>query len=46
MRFEHLTSREFHEAIGTCGRLAVVPVGVLEVHASHLPLGQDMLAAH
>ena len=46
MRWEHLTVPDFQKAVEDCGRVAVVPVGVIEPHARHLPLGQDMLASH
>ena len=46
MRWEHLTSLEIPDAVAACGGVAVVPVGVIEPHGAHLPLGTDMLEAH
>lgn len=46
MRWEELTVPDFARAVETSGGVVVVPIGVLEPHASHLPLGQDMLTAH
>jgi len=46
MQWEHLTVPQFARAVEECGRVCVVPVGVIEPHATHLPLGQDMLASH
>lgn len=46
MRWEELTSKEFPGAVEKCGGVAVMPIGVIEPHASHLPLGTDMLEVH
>ena len=46
MRWEHLTVPDFARAVKDCGRVGVIPIGVLEPHASHLPLGQDVLTIH
>jgi len=45
MRWEHLTSPEFAEAVReteTC----ILPMGVIEKHSEHLPLGTDYLVVH
>jgi creatinine amidohydrolase len=46
MQWENLTSPRFLEAVATCRGVAIIPIGVLEPHASHLPLGTDMIEAH
>ncbi len=46
MRWEHLTTPEFEKAARDCGGVGILPIGVLEAHSAHLPLGQDMLTAH
>ncbi len=46
MKWENLTSLEFEQQIIACKGVGILPIGVLEAHASHLPLGSDMLAAH
>ncbi len=42
MNWEKLTCDEFAAAVEKCGRVCVIPIGVLERHGSHLPLGTDM----
>lgn len=46
MQWENMTSPQFAAAVESTGGTAVFPVGVLEAHGAHLPLGQDMLTAH
>ena len=46
MQWEQLTSYDFEQAVTACDRTAIIPIGVIEAHASHLPLGTDMFAAH
>lgn len=46
MQWENLTSAEFAEAVEASQGVAIVPIGTLEAHASHLPLGTDMFTAH
>ncbi|MCO5185956.1 MAG: creatininase family protein [Anaerolineae bacterium] len=46
MRWENLTSPEFAQAVINCAGVGIIPVGVLEAHASHMPLGTDMFTAH
>ena len=41
-----MTVPDFAKAVETAGEFGIVPIGVLEPHATHLPLGQDMLASH
>lgn len=46
MQWEHLTSSSFANAVESTRGTAIFPLGVLEAHGAHLPLGQDMLTAH
>lgn len=46
MRWEHLTSFDFVKAVKDCDGVGIIPIGVIEPHASHLPLGTDMITAH
>jgi creatinine amidohydrolase len=45
MQWEHLTSTEFKSAVQETG-VCVLPLGVIEKHSEHLPLGTDFLNAH
>jgi creatinine amidohydrolase len=46
MQWENLTSLDFAEAVATCEGVGIIPIGVVEAHSSHLPLGTDMFTAH
>ena len=46
MRWEHLTGSTFEEAVERAGGVCIIPVGVIEYHGPHLPLGTDMLNCH
>ncbi len=46
MKWENLTSLDFENYLAKCERVGIIPIGVLEPHSSHLPLGTDMLVAH
>jgi creatinine amidohydrolase len=46
MQWENLTSYDFEKYVKTSDGVGIIPIGVLEGHASHLPLGMDMFAAH
>ncbi|MFH1567659.1 MAG: creatininase family protein [Gemmatimonadota bacterium] len=46
MRWEELTYKDFPQAVEACGAVAILPVGVIEPHGAHLPLGTDMMTAH
>jgi len=41
-KWENLTAPNFKDAVDKCERLCVVPLGVIEKHGLHLPLGTDM----
>ena len=46
MRWEELTAPEFARAVRQARGLCIVPVGVIEKHGDHLPLGTDALYGH
>ena len=43
MLWEEMTSEDLEVSIDKCGELCVIPIGVLEKHGDHLPLGTDMI---
>jgi creatinine amidohydrolase len=45
MQWEALTAADFQQAVQDTG-VCVVPLGVLEKHSEHLPLGTDCYIAH
>ena len=45
MRWEFLREEEFPAAIEKAGGLCVLPIGCLEMHGQHLPVGTDSLKA-
>jgi len=45
MNWEHLREDEFQEAVEKCGGLCVLPLGCLERHGAHSPVGTDSLKA-
>ena len=45
MRWEFLREEEFDDAIEKSGGLCVIPIGCLEKHGQHLPVGTDGLKA-
>jgi creatinine amidohydrolase len=44
-RWEELTAPDFVRAVERSGGTAVVPLGIVEKHGPHLPLGTDLLDA-
>jgi len=46
MQWENLTSPDFAKAVPRCSGTAILPIGVLEPHSAHLPLGTDMFESH
>lgn len=46
MQWENLTSLDFATAVTQCQGVGLIPIGVLESHAAHLPLGTDIFTAH
>ena len=46
MRWEEQTGEELAAAAEICRGVCLLPIGVLEYHGPHLPLGTDMIRAH
>lgn len=46
MNWQELTGDEFPEAAAKAGGVCLVPLGCLERHGHHLPLGTDVFIAH
>jgi len=46
MQWENLTSLDFEKAVQECLGVGIISIGVIEPHASHLPLGTDTIACH
>ena len=42
-KYEELTAPDFVKAVELSGETCIIPIGVLEKHGTHLPLGTDML---
>jgi creatinine amidohydrolase len=45
MLWEELTARQFAEAVITSEGVCILPIGVMERHGEHLPLGTDLYMA-
>jgi creatinine amidohydrolase len=43
VRYEELTSPDFIKAVAKSASTCVIPVGILEKHGPHLPLGTDLI---
>ncbi len=46
MRWEELSGEEFEIAVEKCRGVCILPIGVLEYHGPHLPLGTDLYRAY
>src|SRR5687768_2955683 len=46
MRWEELSGEAFQTAVQTCQGTCLLPLGVLEYHGPHLPLGTDLIRAY
>jgi creatinine amidohydrolase len=44
-KMEELTSPEFLKAIELAGGVCIIPIGIIEKHGPHLPLGTDLFEA-
>lgn len=44
-KMEELTSPKFSEAVEKAGGVCVIPMGIIEKHGPHLPLGTDLFEA-
>ena len=45
MLWESLTATQFEQAVTDCQGVCILPIGVIEKHGNHLPLGTDMYAS-
>jgi creatinine amidohydrolase len=43
VRYEELTAPDFAQAVARSGGTCIVPLGILEKHGPHLPLGTDLI---
>ena len=43
VKMEEMTALEFKDAVAKSSATAIIPIGVLEKHGTHLPLGTDLL---
>ena len=43
VKWEELTAPDFVKAVNKSGGTCVIPLGIIEKHAAHLPLGTDLL---
>jgi len=43
VHYEELTAPEFIQAVAKSGATCIIPVGILEKHGPHLPLGTDLI---
>lgn len=46
MDWEKLTAIQFEKAVEGCSGVCLLPIGVIEKHGDHLPLGQDIIYIH
>lgn len=44
-KMEELTAPQFKNAVSLSHGVCVIPLGILEKHGSHLPLGTDLILA-
>jgi creatinine amidohydrolase len=44
-QMEELTSPQFAKAVELAGGVCIIPIGIIEKHATHLPLGTDLFEA-
>ena len=45
VHYEELTAPQFVQAVGKSGGTCIIPLGIIEKHGPHLPLGTDLIAA-
>lgn len=43
VRYEELTAPDFVQAVARSGATCVIPLGILEKHGPHLPIGTDLI---
>jgi len=44
VHYEELTSPQFSQAVEKSGGTCIVPLGIIEKHGAHLPLGTDLIS--
>ncbi len=44
-RMEEITSPDFIKAVEKSSKTCIIPIGVMEKHGAHLPLGTDLYLA-
>jgi creatinine amidohydrolase len=44
-KMEELTSPQFAKAVELSGGVCIIPLGIIEKHGPHLPLGTDLFEA-
>ena len=44
-KMEELTAPQFNRAVEISRGVCIIPIGILEKHASHLPIGSDLIEA-
>lgn len=44
-KMEELSSPQYVKAVAQAGRICVIPLGIIEKHGPHLPLGTDLIVA-
>jgi creatinine amidohydrolase len=44
-KWDEITSPQFVKAVGLAGGVCVIPIGIMEKHGPHLPLGTDLFEA-
>lgn len=45
IKFEELTAPDFIRAVDLSNGICIIPLGIIEKHAAHLPLGTDLMIA-
>jgi len=45
VKWDELTAPEFIEAVELSGKTCIIPLGIMEKHGAHLPLGTDLIIA-
>ncbi len=45
VHYEELTAPQFVQAVERSGGTCIIPLGIMEKHGAHLPLGTDLIAA-
>lgn len=43
VKWEELTSLDFIKAVGLSAKTCIIPLGIIEKHGPHMPLGTDMI---